>query len=71
MRHGTPAPSTHLNPMPLCDPSALCNPPQRLEYRGYDSAGISVDLEPCPQNGYTTGVAISAAGACGAGVQGS
>ena len=35
---------------------------KRLEYRGYDSAGVSVDLEPCPQNGYTTGVSISAAG---------
>lgn len=34
---------------------------KRLEYRGYDSAGVSVDLEPCPQNGYSTGVSIAAA----------
>ena len=36
---------------------------KRLEYRGYDSAGVALDLEPCPQNGFATGVSVCAAGA--------
>ncbi|GAB4823479.1 hypothetical protein N2152v2_010525 [Parachlorella kessleri] len=35
---------------------------KRLEYRGYDSAGVALDLEPCPQNGFANGVSVCAAG---------